>query len=120
MGWEIPEPFIWDESFRVFYDALDDEHKKLFQAVFDVNADPSSGAALANLVTVTDNHFTHEEKMMLDAKYDGYPPHKEKHTDFLGKLRALSTPVPADPIHYAKDWLVNHIKGTDFKYKGKL
>nr|AQV13780.1 hemerythrin [Thysanocardia nigra] len=120
MGFDIPEPYVWDESFKVFYDNLDDEHKGLFQGVFGVAADQASGAALANLCQVTESHFKDEEGMMTKAKYGAFGPHKQAHDEFLGKIKGLSAPVDDGTVAYAKDWLVNHIKGTDFKYKGKL
>nr|AQV13698.1 hemerythrin [Nephtys incisa] len=120
MGFSIPEPFCWDASFQVFYTNLDDEHKALFKAVFDCAKAPSNAGALKNLCDVTGNHFADEEGMMKAAKYGDFAGHKKAHDDFLGKIRGLGCPLSDGTIHYAKDWLVNHIKGTDHKYKGKL
>nr|AQV13748.1 hemerythrin [Phascolosoma agassizii] len=120
MGFDIPEPFVWDASFKVFYENLDDEHRNIFKALFDVSADQKSASALAALIDVTANHFSHEEGMMQKANYAGYPPHKKMHEDFLTKIRGLKAPLDDGTVHYAKDWLVNHIKTTDFKYKEKL
>nr|AQV13590.1 hemerythrin [Arichlidon gathofi]AQV13757.1 hemerythrin [Randiella sp. EP-2017] len=120
MGHDIPEPFVWDESFRVFYEQLDEEHKGLFKGIFDVAAKPSDASALSHLVTVVKNHFNHEEEMMKAKNYAELAPHKQMHDDFVAKISALAVPVSADTVHFAKDWLVNHIKVTDFKYKDKL
>ena len=120
MGFDIPEPFVWDESFKVFYDLIDDEHKGLFKGIFDVAKAPSDAGALDHLRAVVSKHFSDEEGMMDKANYAEVGPHKQLHADFVAKLKGLSVPVSNDTIHFAKDWLVNHIKTTDFKYKGKL
>nr|AQV13629.1 hemerythrin [Enchytraeus albidus] len=120
MGFDIPEPYVWDESFKVFYENLDDQHKSLFKAVFECAGDKGSSDKLGNLVSVTVNHFTEEEGMMQKKKYPEFGPHKAAHDAFVAKIKGLKAPVDDATIHFAKDWLVNHIKGTDFKYKGKL
>lgn len=120
MPHEIPEPFVWDESFKVFYENLDEEHQGLFAAIFDVTNDPASAANLKKLVDVSQHHFDDEEKMMANAKFDGHDSHKKAHDDFLQKVKGLNVPVPLDQMKWAKEWLVNHIKVTDFKYKGKV
>nr|AQV13637.1 hemerythrin [Euphrosine capensis] len=120
MGEKIPEPFRWDESFRTFYQNIDDEHKTLFDGIFDLCREPGSQAAKDTLYKRCVDHFTNEEGMMQKANYANYPPHKAAHEKFLSDLKGVALPVSADQQHWAKDWLVNHIKGTDFKYKGQL
>nr|AQV13643.1 hemerythrin [Galathowenia oculata] len=120
MGFAIPEPFCWDESFKVFYDMLDDEHKGLFQGIFNMAKDPKDAGALSWLVTKVDEHFTDEEAEMTKHNYADIGPHQAAHKSFLDKIRGLSTPVDDATVKFAKEWLVNHIKVTDFKYKGKL
>lgn len=115
----IPEPYCWDESFQVFYAQLDEEHKGLFQGIFECAGDKSSAAKLADLTKKVADHFSAEEGMMDKSSYE-CSDHKKAHKEFLDKLKGLSAPLDQGTIDYAKNWLVQHIKGTDFKYKGKL
>lgn len=117
---DIPEPYVWDESFRVFYDNIDDEHKGLFKGIFDCGADPSNADKLASLVKLVIDHFKDEEGMMKKENYDGLTSHNVIHTTFVKKIEGLRCPLDDATINFAKKWLVNHIKGVDFKYKGKL
>nr|AQV13620.1 hemerythrin [Delaya leruthi] len=120
MGFGIPEPFCWDESFKVFYEGLDEEHRGLFKGIFDCSKNPGDAGALSHLTNVVKAHFAHEEELMKGADFSEFNSHKQIHDDFTNKLSELSTPLSDETILFAKDWLVNHIKGIDFKYKGKL
>jgi hemerythrin family non-heme iron protein len=120
MAFTIPEPFAWDESFQVFYDELDEEHKGLFQGVFKVAANPADNATFQELVALVVKHFKTEEAKFDAKSYAEAAAHKQAHADFVAKVGGLSAPISAETVSYAKEWLVNHIKGTDFKYKGQL
>nr|AQV13696.1 hemerythrin [Nephtys incisa] len=119
MGHDIPEPYCWDESFAVFYAQLDEEHKGLFKGIFECAANRDSTENLSSLAEKVKTHFTNEEAMFT-GKVDNEDTHKAAHVAFVEKLGTLSCPLDDATIDYAKDWLVNHIKNTDFTYKGKL
>jgi len=118
-GHAIPEPYSWDESFKVFYANLDDEHKGLFDGVFKCCKD-NNKANFDSLLSLVTAHFKNEEGMMQAKKFSDFPGHKKMHDAFVAKAGALNVPLSAGDQNYIKDWLVQHIKDTDFKYKGKL
>ncbi|CAH1795890.1 unnamed protein product [Owenia fusiformis] len=120
MGFDIPEPYCWDESFATFYKQIDDEHKGLFQGIFKCAGARSDAGALASLLSVVETHFKNEEKTMEEKNYSDLANHRTIHAKFVADLKALKTPLNDQNVNFAKEWLVNHIKGTDFKYKGKL
>jgi len=119
MSHTIPEPFVWDESFAVFYAQLDGEHKGLFEGIFDCSKS-NNAANLEALKAKVKAHFTYEESELTKIGEYDVAGHKAKHTEFLAKLEPLEAPLDDTTVNYAKDWLVNHIKNTDFTYKGKM
>jgi hemerythrin family non-heme iron protein len=119
-GHAIPEPYRWDESFCTFYKTLDEEHKGLFDGIFDCAADRASANKLGSLASKVKAHFATEEAMMQSKGYSEFPGHKKLHDAFVADLGKLKAPLDDAAINFAKDWLVQHIKDTDFKYKGKL
>ena len=120
MAFTIPEPFKWDETFTVTYTNIDTEHQGLFDGIADLAKNPTCDKTLKTLVKRVTDHFTTEEGMMKAKNFPEYTTHKTAHDDFVAKLTAVTTPVGNDTITFAKNWLVNHIKATDFKYKGAL
>merc|ERR1712114_165091 len=119
----IPEPYKWDRSFAVFYPDMDNEHKPLFTCVADLEKNPSDAALLASCLQSYIDHFVHEQKLFSASNTysdaDKYQ-HINEHNAFLATMRGLSAPVNAQWVAFAKNWLTQHIKNTDFRYKGKM
>jgi len=68
-------------------------------------------------------HFANEEVEFCDAKdidWDYCMSHKRKHTRFLATLEEITIPANISAVKAGQDWLVQHIKNTDFEYRGKL
>nr|AQV13781.1 hemerythrin [Thysanocardia nigra] len=114
MGFPVPEPFCWDVSFRTFYTMVDDQHKCLFNGIFNLAKD-SSDDSLNELQRVVGQHFLDEQRLMDTSQYAGKAAHQKLHDDFIAVLAKGNV-----DIDYAKNWVVNHIKGVDFGYKGCL
>ena len=76
----------WTRSNEVFVTEIDDEHKEIFQAVFDLQKALTSSAPppelsklTQHLVASIDGHFAHEERLMRAARYDFLRWHKQSH-----------------------------------------
>jgi len=118
-----PEPYKWNEEFAVFYDRLDNEHKILFDNMRAVEMDPMSRTKIKKLKTNMRNHFIYEEKQFCNSKdidWDYCETHKMKHTKFSHRLADIKAPADKSEIKWAQDWFVQHVKNTDFGYRGKL
>merc|ERR1712112_503637 len=117
---DVPEPYIWDTSFMTFYKRIDDEHKVLFDCIRDCAENPSDATKVAFCKTKLRMHFDYEESEF--CKVPGYDCHGHyiKHYNFQTQFQAASLPLSADVTNWAKNWLAQHIKNTDFGYRGKL
>jgi hemerythrin family non-heme iron protein len=102
---------------------MDNEHKPLFTCVADLEKTPGDAVLLASCLKAYVDHFAHEQRLFLEsstyADEDKYQ-HINKHNAFLATMRGLHTPVSHQWIDFAKNWLVQHIHNTDFRYKDKM
>lgn len=119
MSFEIPSPFQWDESFCVGNAEINEQHKKLFQLINALDADRTNGAVLKELLDYVVMHFKTEEDGFDRVAWDQKDAHKEVHDNFV-KTAVSLTSVDDGVIQFIKQWLVDHIKGSDMKYKGVL
>merc|ERR1712216_988366 len=118
-----PEPYIWNKEFEVHYPRLDQEHVNLFVAMYNVENDLTNQDKVDHLMKIMREHFYYEEAQFCDAHdlpWDYCKEHKKKHSDFSERFVRMYAPVDLGEIKWAQDWLAQHIKNTDFAYKGHL
>merc|ERR1712084_76525 len=117
---DVPEPYVWEPSFQTFYERIDNEHKKLFDCIKESSDHPSDAAVVAHCKTLLRMHFDYEESEFCRVPdYDCYG-HYLKHYKFQTKFQEAHLPLSSEVTDWAKNWLAQHIKNTDFAYRGKL
>ena len=124
----------WKEDYSVGIKSIDDQHKKLLNLINQLQTavDYSTGdqferEALDELVNYTKTHFTFEEGLMKDNDYPDYEPHKAQHVKMIKKVEEVLAEYEKDhdtamsnASEFLKDWLINHINGTDKEYSSYL
>lgn len=122
--------FIWDDKYSVGVKEIDAQHKKLVDLVNELHEAMKQGKGkemlskvLDSLINYTASHFATEEKYMTKFNYPQYPTHKAEHEKLVKKVLSLQSDfntgkavLTLDIMNFLKDWLVNHIQGTDKKY----
>ncbi|MDR3349418.1 MAG: hemerythrin family protein [Acidaminococcales bacterium] len=124
-------PYEWDKSLETGHKMIDNQHKQLVAALNALIAACRSGqghAEVANtmefLAAYTIKHFADEEKLQAQYDYPCYLDHKRYHEEFKITVRGLTEELlregPTDEVadkisSVIGNWLVNHIKGDDFK-----
>ena len=124
----------WKDSYSVGIDSIDQQHRKLLNLINQLQTavDYSTGEqfereALDELVDYTKTHFTYEEGLMEDNDYPDFIAHKAQHEKMFRKVEEVLAEYEKDhdtamsnAAEYLKDWLVNHINGTDKQYSSYL
>ncbi len=128
---KIQAAFIaWSEEYSVKVPLMDEQHKKLIVLINELNSAVSAGnnktaveQTLQKLIDYAAVHFAEEEKLMQDAGYPDLNAHKPIHISFVDKVVSLQNAflagkamVGSDIMIFLKDWLIQHIMGTDKKY----
>ncbi len=122
----------WTPELSVGVTLLDAEHRKLVEMVNTLNQLILSGnktsvvdSTLAGLLEYTKIHFRNEEDLMKKYGYPLYEKHKKEHDELTSAVKEfierLQVSVEAnfslELLAFLREWLVNHIKGSDMKYK---
>jgi hemerythrin-like metal-binding protein len=124
----------WNESYSVKIAQIDLQHKKLVEIVNDLHESMKAGKSkevlgkiLDELINYTANHFKTEEDLF--DKY-GYPDnhvHKRQHSDLVDQVLKFKSNfvsgksvISIDLMNFLRDWLTQHIVGSDKKYSSFL
>ena len=121
----------WKDTLSVGVELFDNDHKKLVALANSLHDSISVGAQQGALVPILDElvkytvfHFGHEEGMMIQYAYPDYEKHKKEHDalvekvqDYYDQVMEGKTAISLSLIGFLKDWLVNHIMGSDQAYK---
>jgi hemerythrin-like metal-binding protein len=123
--------YTWDSSFETGHALVDGQHKQLVEALNNLvdAAQNQKGMeeldrVLEFLVAYTIKHFNDEEKLQKQYEYPEYMRHKGYHEAFKKEVAEFMERLQKEGANpdllvevYTRigSWLVNHIKGEDFK-----
>jgi len=125
----------WTERLSVGVKVLDEDHKRLVALVNELydamqagHGRDTLGRILDGLVRYTKEHFAREEKFFAQSHYPAADSHRQQHEaltrqvmDVQRKYAAGSaSTLSLDVLQFLKNWLINHIQGSDQKYRVHL
>jgi hemerythrin len=121
----------WDSSLEVGYELIDNQHKQLFEAIYDLidncdgaHSDAQLKKSMDFLNDYTIKHFFDEEQIQRKYNYPDFPNHKKLHEDFKEVVKEFShrlilegssKELAEEVQKKIYEWLVNHIKVQDKK-----
>jgi hemerythrin len=120
----------WTKDLSVNVAEIDAQHRKLISMLNELNDAMKQGKGkdilgriINDLYAYAGSHFQTEEKYFDQYKYPETPSHKVKHAEFVKKIADFKNDyesgkvaMTVDLMNFLKDWLKNHIQGTDKKY----
>ena len=120
----------WKPEYSVGIESIDAQHKglielinKLQNAVDFATGSEFERAALAELARYTREHFKYEEGLMEEHGYPSFEAHRAEHEKMVARVNKLLDEYREDEdqamqkaLSFLKDWLINHINGTDQQY----
>ncbi len=128
------ERIVWTEDFSVDHPVLDQQHMALVEMtnflIEELEAgigDETAAEMVSKLTDYACTHLNYEEECMFRSGYFDFDAHKAEHDAFRRKNGELHLSVHHhDPdvlealLHFVRNWLQQHILGTDMRYKGLL
>ncbi len=130
MKGDIMPLITWSEKYSVAVKDFDQQHQKLITLINDLHDAMKAGKAksilegiLDELESYTEYHFKAEEDMMKKHAYPELENQKTQHAGFVTKIKEFQTQfksgktsVSLEISNFLRDWLINHINGTDKNY----
>jgi len=120
----------WEDTTSAHVKEIDDQHGTLISLINELHEWREAGEKEAflgdvfeELINYTRYHFSAEERRMKQFSYIGSLEHKREHDDFTEKVLSMKekydkgeSALSSEVCSFLKDWLTNHILGTDKKY----
>jgi hemerythrin len=123
--------YLWDKDLETGDIRIDNQHRQLFEQLNELIESSNKGDGKKEIFNTLDfltgytiMHFKTEEELQLKYGYPDYYIHKVYHEDFKTKVTAsVQRLIDEGPskelldvvISMMSSWLVNHIKGDDFR-----
>ena len=111
----------WDSKFSVGFDALDEQHKKLFEIINKaMGAYETQSNDLIDIFTELSDylgyHFMSEENTMAAMRYPGREQHHLKHQEFIKQFMGFlddyelgKDKIALNLLIFLRDWLFKHV-----------
>jgi hemerythrin len=120
----------WNEELWIGIREIDDQHKilvdlinELHQAMLARRTNEALHGIIERLVNYTETHFGNEERYFASFGYADTAAHVQAHRGFVTKIRNFKTDLASgklllsmEVMTFLKEWLIQHILGTDRKY----
>jgi len=120
-------PLKWSTSHAVFVPEIDDEHKEIFEAIYNLQRDLANGDSLPEvrqlierLTSSVVEHFAHEERLMRAARYTSIGWHKQQHMtarkrvgQFVQRIEEGDGAAGIELAEYLTTWLHDHTRLAD-------
>ena len=123
--------YQWEPCLATGHTEIDNQHKQLITAVNNLLAACHTGTEKSELERTIDfllgytiKHFIDEEKLQKQYNYPDYGRHRILHEEFKSVAANLAeclrkegptSDLVVDVYSSLGNWLVNHIKGDDFR-----
>jgi hemerythrin len=124
----------WSSRYSVGVETLDDQHKALLNVLNELHAASMRGKAsevadsmIRQIVSLANEHFSAEERLMESIRFPGLAEHRAKHEELMVKLKEfVSRHAKGDKtmytqlLYFMRDWLGNHMLTVDSGYASWL
>lgn len=120
----------WKYSFSVNVEKIDQQHKMLIEMINNLHEAMKQGKGkvilgdiINGLICYTDTHFKTEEVYFEQYLYPQATIHKAEHDEFVKAVSSFKSDfdkgkviLSNDILQFLKNWLQNHIIGSDKHY----
>ena len=124
----------WSDELSVNVEEIDSQHKEFIALINELHGAMKIGrdedmlaGILARLIEYAVIHLVTEERLLKTHGYPDLVSHKKEHDEFKKHIQELRRKFVADQTvpavkvaEFLRDWLTNHIKLTDMKYRSFL
>jgi hemerythrin len=124
------QPIPWKEQYEVGVKEIDEQHRHLLDIINQVialiekkNEWKTTSSIIDSLINYAYNHFSTEERYMLESGYPELSWHVRLHLEFLRKVFALSEGAKQkspdahqEILTYLEKWYYEHVLEIDRKY----